>query len=181
MKVTKRRLMEEQLNLLNEKSKFKPLTKKEKAEIKELEEKIVRSKRGKGSKTKGATFERKIAKLFKDILGIDLVRTPQSGGFAKKSSKADVFRGDITTVDKDVIFKLHIECKNQKTWKLRDWLNQAKSDCPKGSIPIIVFHKEQLIKDGKLVDKANDYVTLSLEDFVSLLHKEDIIERRKTK
>ena len=56
-------------------------------------------KRGKRSRNKGASFERIIAKKFKEFFGVDLVRTPQSGGFAKKSVKADEFRGDIVSAD----------------------------------------------------------------------------------
>lgn len=179
MKVTKRRLIEEKINLLNEKKKlFGKLTLEEAKELTELTKKLEQSKRGSGSKRKGATFERKIAKLFKECFNIDLVRTPQSGGFAKKSNKADSFRGDITTVDKNVKFRLHIECKDQKTWKLRDWLNQAEEDCPKGSIPTVIFHKGQVIKEGKVIDKSGDYIALRLEDFLSLVHKEDIISER---
>ena len=44
---------------------------------------------GKRSKAKGSSFERTVAKKFKDYYGEELTRTPQSGGFAKKSSKAD--------------------------------------------------------------------------------------------
>lgn len=181
MKVTKRRLIEEKLNLLEEKKSFRKLTKDELKEKEELEKKLVQSKRGSGSKRKGATFERKIAKLFKDALNIDLVRTPLSGGFAKKNSKADSFRGDITTVDKNIEFGFHIECKDQKTLKLRDWINQAESDCPEGAIPLVIFHKGQVIKDNKVVDKSGDYVTLSLTDFLSLVHREDVIKEKEDK
>lgn len=175
-KLTKRSLIEQKLSMLKEIESMRNLTIAEYEEKTSLEKKLIKSKRGAGSKRKGATYERKIAKLFKDKFNIDLVRTPQSGGFAKKSANADNFRGDITTVDKDVKFKLHLECKDQKTWKLRDWLNQSKADCPEGSIPVVVFHKPQIIENGKLVDKSGDYVALSLEDFMSLIHKEDIIE-----
>jgi len=72
--------------------KFKVTGKgKENAENKKEENK----KRGKRSKRKGSSYERDIAKKFKEVYKEDLVRTPQSGGFAKKSVKADEFRGDI--------------------------------------------------------------------------------------
>lgn len=178
MKVTKRRIIEEKLNFLKEKEQLGLLTEQDKADREQLSKKLVQSKRGSGSRRKGANFERKLAKIFKDRFNIELVRTPLSGGFAKKSNKADGFRGDITTVDKSIEFKLHIEAKDQKTWKLKDWLNQAKSDCPKGSIPIVVFHKSQEIKENKVVEKSTNYVALELEDFLSLVHKEDIIRKR---
>ena len=53
------------------------------------------SKRGKRSKNKGSTYERKLANYFKEKLGITLTRTPQSGGFAKKFNKSEDFKGDI--------------------------------------------------------------------------------------
>lgn len=151
--------------------------KKEKPEI-SLEEKEIRSRRGRGSKRKGANYERKVAKLFKDKHDIDLVRTPQSGGFAKKSSKASDFRGDITCLDETKDFLLHVECKNQKTLKIRDWIEQAQSDCPEDRIPIVVYHLEQVIKDNKVVRKSGEYVTLSLQDFLDLVETHKIIRNR---
>ena len=81
-------------------------------EIKNQKEQRV--KRGKNAKRKGSKYERDIAKAFQDRYGIELKRTPQSGGFSKKSEKADDFRGDITIVDTTQMLLLHIECKNQK-------------------------------------------------------------------
>lgn len=133
-------------------------------------EKNVR--RGKNAKAKGAEFERTIAKKFQSRYGVDLKRTPQSGGFAKKSTLADDFRGDITIVDTKQMLLVHIECKNQKTWQLKQWLEQAESDCPSGRIPIVVFHE---------YNKSNNYVCLSLEDFFSLVEKDKIVGKRKFK
>ena len=143
---------------------------------KELTDKEKASRRGKASKRKGATFERKIAKVFKGKYNVDLVRTPQSGGFAKKSSKASDFRGDITCLDESIDFKLHIECKDQKTLKIRDWVQQAESDCPQDRVPVVIFHLAQVIKEGKVVSKSGDYVTLRLDDFLELVDKETIIK-----
>ena len=124
---------------------------------------------GKRSKAKGSSFERTIAKKFKDYYGEELTRTPQSGGFAKKSSKADEFRGDIVLLDEDKELKLHVECKNAKTWSLPAWFNQSESDCPKGKIPCVVFHKHGTSKD---------YVALSLDDFLTLVPKDRVIVER---
>lgn len=143
---------------------------------KELTDKEKASKRGKASKRKGATYERKIAKVFKNKYNVDLVRTPQSGGFAKKSNKASDFRGDITCLDESIDFKLHIECKDQKTLKIRDWVQQAESDCPKDRVPLVIFHLAQVIKDGKVTSKSGDYVTLRLDDFIDLIDKDTIIK-----
>lgn len=121
---------------------------------------------GRRSKTKGGNYERDVAKKFKAFYGVDLVRTPQSGGFAKKNAKAGDFRGDIVPATDGVNLLIHIECKNTKTWTLPAWLKQAESDCPKGKAPIVVFHQH---------NSSKDYVCISLEDFMKLAPKENIV------
>ena len=90
-------------------------------EIKNQKEKLV--KQGKNAKRKGGQYERNIAKRFQERYGVELKRTPQSGGFAKKSEKADDYRGDITIVDTTQMLLLHCECKNQKQWSLCKWFS----------------------------------------------------------
>lgn len=127
------------------------------------------SKRGKRSKNKGANYERKIANTFRTMLGIELTRTPQSGGFAKKTNKAEEFKGDLTCLEEDKEFLLHVEAKNQKSVSIRKWLQQSEGDCPKGKIPIVVFYLGQQIKDGHVKEEAmGDYVTIKLNDFLEL-------------
>lgn len=124
-------------------------------------------KRGRNSRNKGATFERRIATLFEKAFGEAFVRTPQSGGFAKnKTAKGEVFRGDIVPVDADIDCVLHVECKNTKTWSLPKWFEQAESDCPDGKKPCVIFHK---------YNTSKTYIALSLDDFLSLVTKESII------
>lgn len=130
-------------------------------------EKLVRQ--GKNAKRKGGQYERDIAKKFQSHYGVELKRTPQSGGFAKKSDKADDYRGDITIVDPKQMLLIHIECKDQKTWKLRDWIEQAVSDCPDDRTPLVVFHQH---------NSSNDYVCLSLEDFFKLVDKNKVVGKR---
>lgn len=149
--------------------------------IEDLEQKIENSKRGKSSKNKGANYERTIAKIFKEKLGVELKRTPQSGGFAKDSSKGDEFRGDIVSVDDTIDFNLHIECKDQATWSLPAWLRQSEEDSPEGKVPIVVFHRRQKNKDGKRIQEAGDYVALSLEDFLDIVDKDKIIVLKEQK
>lgn len=135
------------------------------------------SKRGKRSKNKGATYERKIANTFKTMLGIELTRTPQSGGFAKKTNKAEEFKGDLTCLEKDKEFLLHVETKNQKSVAIRKWIKQADNDCPKGKIPIVVYYLGQQIKDGHVKEEAlGDFVTLRLEDFLALCDFNEIVK-----
>lgn len=126
-------------------------------------------KLGKRSRAKGSNFEREVAKKFQAAYGEELTRTPQSGGFAKKSSKADEFRGDIVALDENIDLVLHIECKNAKTWSLPAWFEQAESDCPKGKIPCVIFHKHGTSKN---------YIALSLDDFFHIVPKEAIIKKR---
>lgn len=127
-------------------------------------------KRGKRSRTKGANFERTIAKKFKAFFDVDLVRTPQSGGFAKKSVKADEFRGDIVSADEDIDLGLHIECKNAQSWSLPAWLRQAESDCPKGKKPVVIMHKS---------NTSQDYITLKLEDFFECVNADKVIIKNR--
>lgn len=126
-------------------------------------------KQGKRAKRKGGQFERDVAKKFQNRYGIELKRTPQSGGFAKKSDKADDYRGDITIVDTKQMLLLHIECKNQQQWSLPKWIKQAEEDCPTDRTPIVVFHQHNTSKD---------FVCLSLDDFFNLVEKDKVVGKR---
>lgn len=149
--------------------------------IEALEQKIEQSKRGRSSKNKGSSYERKIAKVFKDKLDIELKRTPQSGGFAKDTEKGEEFRGDIVCIDDSIDFKLHAECKDHSSWSLPSWLRQAEEDCPQGKIPIVIYHRRQKNKDGKRIQEAGDFVSLSLEDFLDLVDKDKVIVLKEQK
>lgn len=140
-------------------------------------QKEVLSKRGKKSRRKGASYERDIAHIFQNFTGYDFVRTPQSGGFCKKSDKAEDFRGDILPADKDIRLKLHIECKNQEKWNLKDWLRQAQEDCPVGRIPIVVMKKANTNKSGQKGNQQN-LVVLDLDDFLQLVDVSKVVEKR---
>lgn len=118
------------------------------------------SRRGRTSRQKGAQYERVVAKKFEECYGIKFARTPQSGGFAKNTSSVEDFRGDIIPLDRSVNLKLHIECKNQKTWNVSKWVEQAEQDCPEEKIPLVVF---------KRFNSSKNYVTMSLENFFKLV------------
>lgn len=126
-------------------------------------------RRGKRSRNKGSNYEREVAKKFAKSYGVELVRTPQSGGFIKNSLKAEDFRGDVVPADGSIRLILHIECKNAKRWTLPQWLEQAESDCPKGRVPIVVFHQ---------YNSSKDYVCISLEQFMELVPKKNILFKR---
>ena len=125
--------------------------------------------RGKRAQRNGSSFERTVAKIFADKYKVELKRTPQSGGFSKKSEKADDYRGDITIVDNTQMLLLHIEVKNQKTWNLKQWLKQAEDDCPEGRTPVVVLHQH---------DSSNNYVCLKLEDFLELVPRNKVVGKR---
>ena len=126
-------------------------------------------KRGKRSRRKGSCFERDIAKAFAKAYGVELVRTPQSGGFVKNALKAEEFRGDVVPADNGIVLAVHIECKNTQKWNLPAWLKQAEGDCPEGRAPIIVFHQ---------YNSSKDYVCLSLSDFFRLVPKSNVVKKR---
>lgn len=140
--------------------------------VKELQELINASKLGSMKRRKGSTYERNIAKKVKDKLGIALTRTPQSGGFAKNSEKAEEFRGDIVSLDKDISLNVHIECKAHRTLNLRSWYRQAREDCPRGLYPIVIFHEQ---------GTSNDYVILDLEDFYNMSYAKTNTEIKSSK
>lgn len=135
-------------------------------EIKELKRKISYSKRGKSSKTKGASFERTVAKKFEQYTNVHLSRTPSSGGHAKYKTTDKNFKGDIVCLDQNKDLKLHLEVKNQKTWALPKWFEQAEEDCPDSKIPCVVFHKHGTSKD---------YIAMPLEEFLQLVGEKIVV------
>lgn len=110
---------------------------------------VLRAKNRKNSRTKGASFENKIAKVFSEWSGMDVKRTPQSGGWANASFGVT---GDLVCSNKR--FPFHVECKKREGWHLDDlvtgvrvrdtrsivaWWNQAIETCPEGKEPLLVF------------------------------------------
>lgn len=166
-KLTNRKIIEAQIMFYE--NNLDKLSPEDLEALEDLRSQLVKSKKGKSAKVKGASYERTIAKIFKKYLNIDLVRTPQSGGFAKKSTKADEFRGDITSLDDSIQFNLHIEAKCHKVWSLPSWIRQAKEDCPKGKIPCVVFHEQ---------GTSNEYISMKLEDFLDIVDKNKIVKQK---
>lgn len=104
---------------------------------------------GRKSKDKGSRFERELAKQFQEWSGLELRRTPLSGGWAKQNPNAS---GDITCIDPDALFPFHIEAKNNESWNweailrgtcqvFEDWWDQTISTCPATKVPLLVFSK----------------------------------------
>lgn len=168
--------MSSRLKILKEQLSFLKTHNASEAEIKELETKIARSKRGKRSRSKGSTYERTIAKKFMARFPkLDLARTPSSGGFKKSANNEDI-RGDVSNLNKEVQLMLHLEAKNQVKWNLPEWIKQAKDDCPKGKMPCVVFHQSQLNKDGKRVQEADDFICMRLEDFLKVVEDKSVVK-----
>lgn len=115
---------------------------------------------GKGinGRTKGHTFERKMAKVFSEWSGTELRRTPMSGGWQKT--------GDITAVKPEdlVIWPLNIECKSyaKDTFHLEDLLKK------KNGGPIVKWWK-QCIKDADISNRMPLLVFTQNRDIVYVM------------
>lgn len=164
-------MLEEQIKFLEEND---PKSEK----IAELKEKLARSKRGRRSKRKGGNYERKVKKLLKEWIDIDLERTPLSGGFAKSKGLKSV-KGDLNTLDNSIDFKLHIECKDQKRWSIKSWWRQAEEECPSKKVPILIMHQSQENENGKRVQEAEEFVLVKAKDFFDLVDRKKIIQKGK--
>ena len=147
-------------------------------EVQRVRSLIDLSNRGKASRRKGANYENVIAKKFKEVFGITLVRTPMSGGF-QKSTKTGDFKGDINCIEKGTQFNLHLECKNHKAWSVGKWWGQTEEDCPPDRIPALVMHRGQVNAEGKRAVKADDFVMLRLDDFLQIVDERKIVERKE--
>lgn len=96
------------------------------------------------SKQKGARAEREVAKILQEH-GINARRTAQYCG--KTGEAADVIG----------LEGYHLEVKHQETTKIWDWIEQAERDHAEGTIPAVVYRK----------NNKQWQITLSLEDFLN--------------
>lgn len=98
-------------------------------------------------RAKGASFERTVAKLFSEALGVKLRRTPLSGGWSHDNPDT---AGDLVCVEGDFLYC--VECKCAEGWKLEslftdshkwfdNWWGQLMDECPSDKIPILVFSR----------------------------------------
>lgn len=152
----------------------------------------TRSGGGKKSKTKGATFEARIAKLFSAYYGCSVRRTPGSGGWATTGSFGP--KGDLVFSAKKVPY--HVELKKQEGWELTDllsgkrsadktstmsiekWWKQTTRDCSAKKVPMLIFAKNHV--PPLLMLRVNDLTMLSskitfVADFVPkmTIHTDD--------
>lgn len=155
-------------DLMKDKVEFLKKNKGSLKEIAELEAKIVVSKRCKRSKDKGGEYEAELRdRINERFPQFSLRRVQGSGGMHKDLVNAETLRGDIANYS-DIDFPLHVEAKNCATWSLQKWWAQATSDCIEGKVPTVMFKQQQKIKDGKVIQKKNDFVMIQLEDFLDL-------------
>ena len=131
--------------------------------------------RGKGGKRKGSGFERLIAKKLSDWSGLEVRRTPGSGGFDKTTFPGDVYSSKG--------FPLCVECKDTESWNFKSlfkfdgsvfdaWWTQVTTDTVIWSktndeplLPIVIFSKnyfkEYALFDSRIFDRISNKEGLS--------------------
>lgn len=112
--------------------------------------------RGRGARTKGADFERRISKLLTSRFGIDVKRT---GGTERSKI---VNKGDVNAskYQDTLLNDFFWELKNRESWAILDWYKKAVDDAQGTTLkPLVVATK----------NFEKDYVFLSLDDFLSIL------------
>lgn len=168
------------IDVLEEKKHFLTELNASQEKIAEVEEEIAKSKRASKAIRKGGSYESTIANKFhKEFPFLKLVRTKQSGG-SHKEIQHEALRGDLANMSESD-FPFHLELKNQKTWKPKEWWKQCTSDCIEGKIPLLIMHQEQVkeaisvekkgktAEVNKVTQSAEDFVMLSLKDFLQLI------------
>ncbi len=114
--------------------------------------------RGRGARMKGANFERELAKLFRDRIGI-----------AAERGLAQTRGGGAEVADVHMDY-LHIEAKRHKRCSIKKALDQAIEDCKgKEKLPVAVT------KD----DRKPILVTMLFDDWVEIF--KEYVEVQKSK
>lgn len=93
-------------------------------------------------------------KIFSSVLDDDDIKAQTMG-----CSGCDIV---LTPVAKKLI-PFDIECKNQQSFNITSAIKQAEKNSISGRIPIVVFKK----------NFTHPYVSLSFENFIKLLYKDD--------
>lgn len=80
------------------------------------------------SNKRGQDFEKRLAKLIRQKLGIKAVRDSRSGA-------GDVYKADIAVPG----LAWHIEAKSQEKINIRDWWKQTENSCSRYKSPLLVI------------------------------------------
>jgi hypothetical protein len=149
----------------------------------------------KKSKTKGAGYELKVAKLLSPIWGGNFSRVPASGGLHWGSDQR--VAGDIIA-PQEVDFPFVVECKKREEWIIdhilldigqpRDWWKQVVEDARRVKLVPILFFSRNRAKDfvmlpyskpmlQELLSKGNDTMvtTTSFKNIREELQTFDVI------
>lgn len=123
------------------------------------------------SRDKGSTYERGIAKILSEWAGMEVRRTPLSGGWSKDPGFN--VAGDV--VCSDPRFYLHCEMKKREGWYLEDllagvrlsgtsslwsWWSQCTKECVEGRAPLLIFSKNRFISLGMMREADFDHYAL---------------------
>ena len=117
------------------------------------------STRGKTAKARGANYEKLIASAIGAWIGL-----PPSDVFRTRtgSNKEDIG----LSAEASISFPFSVECKNQKTIHLPEWIRQSEVAAAKNGLAPIVIFKQW---GGKPGDVARNYVVIEFEEFMELV------------
>lgn len=121
------------------------------------------SKIGKSNRSRGASYERKMAHMLTDGFGIKFKRSPRSGALLREGAFNGVFLGGDLSCEKD--FRFSIECKNCKDTNIEAVLknpetaslvkywcqciydSKAASTKDRVKLPLLFFNMKSVRKD----------------------------------
>jgi len=148
---------------------------------------------GKMSKNKGASYERKIAKVFSQWSGKEFYRTPASGAWASQRLGQDSQSGDIVAPS-SINFPFSVELKNHEGISLENFM-RSNGEIPQfftqnigdavraKKVPMLIVHKNRSpnylavpnneIMLSDLIDNHLDYMTTTIK-YKDALTDEDL-------
>lgn len=138
---------------------------------------------GRGSREKGAGFERRCARLMGEWVGLPFHRVPASGGLRWK--KTDNTTGDLIS-DKPI--PVSIECKNNESWSWTNilngkpnsaftkWWTQCRDDAHRAhKAPLLLFTKNlESIWAAFVPESAPFYSYIQLQSGVIIVRFDEL-------
>ena len=114
---------------------------------------------GRGSRMKGAKFERKLADILSEKFGVVVKRSGAQEQW--KHGKGDV---EANPNEETIVHRFFWEAKKRESWAILKWYKKAVNDAtPSGKIPVVVASKNQ----------EDMYAFLKLSDFLDLLKENE--------